>query len=283
MRQRIPHSIATILGFLLLLLASAILLPTPDFTGGLPQANGQAAKLTSALQPGWLILAGSQRHLHNLQENELAQALHRTVAKFVAQKAGSAWLYLFLKNIAPEGATVVIPFSGLQLTYPELYADSGKEELSFLMRGREPAVERLTYLGRMPVSEYWLRRILPLYAWREPMAKKARELLTDEAVYGPSPQISQQENATTNAENALWDFPTQVNTSYLPLIAEAARKKNIRVLFIEIPGMRAPNEKLAQSYTSALKAYLQTEFTAEYARTQTIEQLPQIIQEKVAQ
>ncbi len=254
---------AVLIGCAAVLLAANLLCPKPRQASGMPVSNGRADELAASFSPEWVLLAGSARYLRGVDSRRLSERTGRTVAAITAEHAGSAWLYLFLKNIAPERSVVVAPFRGAQLTLADLYADSGRSDLAYLMRGREAEVERLSYLGRMPEREYWLRRFLPLYAWREPAAKITDGLLAEESVYAPGAadpaQMQARERQAQQAGQAydrrIWDFADQNQESYLALILEQARRKQIRLILVELP-VGDETDPQIQTYQSALHAVL---------------------------
>lgn len=249
-------------GFLLVAAAANLLSPALPPAAGLPTASGRAAALAQTLRPEWVLLAGSERYIGGIDTVALAAGCGRTVAAVTAERAGPAWMYLFVKNIAPRRSVVVLPFSGAQLTIASLYADSGRTELAHLMLGRDPEVERLSYCNGMPRTEYWLRRCLPLYAWRPAAAKRAQTLLEQDAVYAQADAARRQQQqkgtspAATSQEEQMWDFPEQNRDGYLEQIIQMAREKDIRLVFLRMPG---PADRLAEAYHAQLNAYLQAQ------------------------
>lgn len=277
-------------GFLLTAVAACLLFPFPPIPSDIPRANGKALGLAVALHSSQVIFAGSERYLTAVDYHTISQQLGVPVAKFTARQAGPAWMYLFLKNLAPEGAVVVIPYSGVQLTFAELYADSGRAELAYLMQGREPEVERLTYLGRQPAQEYWLRRLLPFYAWREETGKTTGRLLErmDDTVFTSAAadpaQRLQHEAAREQASRAydarVWDFPQQYRSGYLPLLLQIAQAKRLRLVWLELPGLRADDPVRDTTYRTALHHALEREYST-WIEQPSADVLPEVLLKKL--
>ncbi len=216
-------------------------------------------------QSSSLYLLGTKKYTAKLTDSDIKAIAKqdKAVMRITTKHAGTAWLYAVLKNaIKCEGAAVVIPFSGWQLTFPELFAESGEKEINFFAYKNEPEIDRLAYLHRMPATEYWLRRIFPLYASRGLIADYIAEKLgfaeADKITNGTTDNLPDQEKLA-GYDRRMWDFDTQLKTSLLPSIAMIAKNRKLDIYFVEVDDPfynNAPNSSAIKEYKMKLKNHL---------------------------
>lgn len=239
-------------------------------------AGNSAGKLRRQLiqQDPQVVLLGPEWLTSQDEAQEIAAIAQRRVIRLTAHRAGTAWQYLAVKNILPEGKVAIFFFADWQLTFPEYYADSGREDLAYLAEGEEPEVERLAYQGRMPELEFRLRRDWPLYACRSGVQKQLNDWFSPPAlsgVFGRERHDAAWQNKHDQAEararsvydNRMWDFSREWNRSFLPLILQECARKQIHPVFVECMGRTKTSGEAAVAYREALRKYLAVE-NAEY-------------------
>lgn len=258
MNRKQVRTIVTVAGFVLCVGLVSALAPTPARPYAFTPAQGLAQRRAelAQMQPT-LVIIGHPRDIP-LEIQELAGKQASGAIEILAnRRAGSAYLYLALKNLVPPGVEVAVPFSGWQLTFAELYADSGRSEFEALAGGEEPEVERLAYLRGMPETEYLLRRHWGLYALRVPVQGQVQQVLTLKSLSrGADPAAAQR---LAEYDRRVWRLARAADFGLLPHILRVARERGITLRLIEVPPLfeyDSQEQELAQAYRRRLTQYL---------------------------
>lgn len=258
MSRKQVRTIVTVAGFVLCVGLASALAPTPARPYAFTPAPGLAQRRAELAQktPRQFVIG----HPRDITPEVRALAEDKTgggIEIIANRRAGSAYIYLALKNLVPPGVEVVVPFSGWQLTFAELYADSGRGEFEALAGGEEPEVERLAYLRGMPEAEYLLRRHWGLYALRAPAQGRVQQVLTLKSITrAPDPAAAQR---LAEYDRRVWRLERAADFGLLPHILRVAKERGITLRFVEVPPpfeYDAQETGLAQAYRQGLAQYL---------------------------
>lgn len=207
------------------------------------QVNITLPKFRQQISNNKTFIIGSEKDIAAIPKSIITDfSKGGTALKIKARKGGSAWTYAVIKNALPENCRVLIPYRSWQLTYPELFAESARDEINFFARKHEPDIDRLAYLKQMPKSEYWLRRLLPMYAHRKKITTFIDNIIGSQ-IFDEYIRQEAFTNSTSNEKNLplqpgnnnfLWNFDHNINKSLLPLIIKICRAKMITPTFIDV-------------------------------------------------
>lgn len=234
-----------------------------------------------------LVLAGSPSDLDALDASFLEE---EAALVLPSARLASAWWYLILKNaltnIDTPPATFAVFYSGVDPTLPEkrVFAPADRRALDALATDRERLLDRLAYHERMDPVAFTASAWTGLYQARMPVRNRlesavgevvanlvgvpqgelqnARQERFSQPHWDPTLREQHQEEriaARTAFDNRYFDFPTELRTSFLPGMADLARRHGIRLVFVETAhALRYTPEQevLAERYRHAFRTWL---------------------------
>ena len=178
--------------------------------------------------------------------------------------SGTAHWYLVFKNIVAVQPTlpgaVIILYRDRQLTLPQYHVDGrNRPRLEALMHTSESVVEshiESTAEGQTDLLEHWAHRLYPLEShrleWQDKLQRLALQLacpkqnpdtVTDAAARefdvrhlraDAGPFAEGEETASNPLDPPGHSFAASVDHSFLPLLLDLAKQKNIRLIFYRV-------------------------------------------------
>jgi len=276
-------------GFVFLRFAEGYPFPVgPQFD---PHIRQKYEELLDREQPQILVLGDSVIDT-NVDANLMASQLGKPVSAISEPGAGSALLYLVLKNNIATAESkpdiLIIVFRDTVLTSPgfrvhgsffEVMDEYGGDEddfaLQLAIRDRMSPFEKLAeayfppYWGRWDLRALIVSRLINL---PERVLFRCSQECYEEAmqsVFGNQNFETDQLNETINsAENFLYtdenlDFEAQIDQSFLPEIIRISRENNIKLVLVRTKILRFSNESpepaALTNYMSDLRAYAQSQ------------------------
>jgi len=196
----------------------------------------------------------------SVNDQLFSKATGRRTIKFWQYGGASAYFYLILKNVIvprpQKPAMCVIFFRDVFLTRPN-YRVTGRfgYNIDDMSNEHEPLVDRLAYLQGMDPVTYGLSRYCPLYQQKEVLKPKTEQFIKDKSValflglkQGQADEAInrvfanenldqhlftlQQQQAEAIDKKSSYDFPSQVEKSFLPHIIKIAKQNGIELVFI---------------------------------------------------
>jgi len=206
--------------------------------------------------------------------------------------SGTAHWYLVLKNIVAAQPTLpraaIILYRDRQLTLPQYHVEGrNRPRLEALMHASEPEVETRieTVAGQASGLERWASRLYPLQShrleWQDKMQRLALQLgcptqnpdtVTDAAAHtfdvrrlraDAGAFAEGEETASNPLDPPGHIFSASVGQSFLPLILDLARRKQLRLIFFRVKhkplrdGSPVRESVELKAYQAELQTYLQ--------------------------
>jgi hypothetical protein len=223
-----------------------------------------------------------------VDEKEFSRFTAAQTIKVWSGGGASAWWYLALKNVILKAnykpQIVMLFFRDHFLTDPT-YRVTGKYKqiIDAVAEQNEPVLDRLAYLRQMNAAAYFLFRYCPLYRQRDNiknqlettvkdkvvssmagleqgMADQAIKRLFDEKNLDKELLTIRQLAAESAGSNKLYNFPQELDKSFLPHMIKMAKQNNIQLVFVRMKKRRdiEPNSqpKALQKYIKNLEDYL---------------------------
>ena len=236
-----------------------------------------------------IVLVGNSILDEAVDDRLFSNLVQTQTLKFTWGGSGSAIWYLFLKNIIitarHKPKTVAIFFRDQFLTEPSFRVTGDyKKTVDKYAGPHEPLLDRLAYLDRMNPLFYHLYRYWPLYQQKDQIKQKIQNTvrhqtaglllsLQPDQIDTAFDDIFDQENmnqqlltqrqlqAEAVRDLEQFDFPQQINKSFLPSMIEMAQKNNIQLIFVRMKMRRdaenQPPPPTLPQYLNDLQAYLQ--------------------------
>lgn len=235
-----------------------------------------------------IVFLGNSIMDEGVDEREFSKLTATQTIKVWSGGGASAWWYLALKNVIVEAnykpQMVMLFFRDHFLTDPA-YRVTGKYKqiIGAVAKKDEPVLDRLAYLGQMDAAAYFLFRYCPLYrqsdniknqlettvkdkvvsglcSLEEGMADRAIERLFEEKNLNKELLTIRQLAAESTGSNKLYDFPQELERSFLPYMIDMAKENNIQLVFVRMKRRRdvkpGAQPKALQKYIKDLKDYL---------------------------
>jgi hypothetical protein len=223
-----------------------------------------------------------------IDEREFSRLTATQTIKIWYGGSASAWWYLALKNVilkAPHKPQIVVLFFRDHFLTDPTYRATGKhkQKIDAVAEQSEPVLDRLTYLDNMNAVIYLLFRYCPLYQQRDKIKNQLETIVKDRFVCGltgleqgmPDRAIERlfdeknlnkelltirQIAAESAGSNELYNFPQELDRSFLPHMIKMSKQNNIQLVFVRTKRRRdvEPNKqpKALQKYIKNLEDYL---------------------------
>ncbi len=235
-----------------------------------------------------IVFLGNSIMDEGVDEKEFSRLTAVQTIKVWSGGASSAWWYLALKNVILKAyykpQIVMLFFRDHFLTDPA-YRVTGKYKqiIGAVAEQDEPLLDRLAYLGQMNAVAYFLFRYCPLYrqsdniknqlettvkdkvvsslcGLEQGMPDRAIERLFDEKNLNSDLLTVRQLAAESTGSNKLYNFPQELDRSFLPHMLKMAKQNNIQLVFVRMKRRRdvkpSSQPKALQKYIKNLEDYL---------------------------
>jgi hypothetical protein len=217
----------------------------------------------------------------------LMRLLKKRMTVQAAHGSASSFWYLYTKNVVgaleEPPPTLVVFFRDFFLTLPEFRVDGDfRKRLDDYSIGQEWDLQHLAYKPFQPPGDRFMEKYLPLHSIRNPAQEKLDQVIRTTAgdLLGEDGKImetalgktfdrslSDEELVTKmqlDAENVTsfnrLDFPNQNARSFLPLMVEIAKEKNVQLVFVRVrrrENLTKPQPEALVQYINDLRAYLE--------------------------
>jgi len=213
-----------------------------------------------------IIFVGNSVLRAGVDPNQFSQLTGKRTINLMLDGSASAWWYLTLKNVVlrtshkPE--MVGIFFRDHYLTDPSFRVDGMyKQYIEEMADTEEPLLYRLAYQGRMDAFTYLLLRYCPLFqkkdqvrVWLDTVIKdkfvstviKLEPGFPDKAIERVFADENMDKNLLTVRQlaieslqdNSFYNFPNEVEQSFLPHMIKLAKDNDIKLFFVRLKRRR---------------------------------------------